>query len=206
MADDILTLPGDDAPPLDFFGDADGSGAVQAEPATLERVTNLALAALELEAELLVDSVALEEKNARLQKILRYQIPDILKELQLAEFKMESGHVISQKESINASISEANKPAAFKWLEDEQCDGIIKTKLLSEFGKGEYAKAVLARAEMEKAGYACSLDRGVHPATLKSFVKERLEAGKDLPQELFGVHKFTAAVIKAPPKKKPSKK
>jgi hypothetical protein len=199
----MMENPPNEAPnmpfPIDYFDD---NVEEMALPATLERLTILAADSKRLESEISADAVALAEKQAKQDKILRELIPNVMTELGMSQFKLTDGSVVEVKDDLRAGITEANKPAAFKWLEDEHYDGIIKTKVMSEFGKGEASKVAEAVAALEKAGFSASTDRSVHPATLKSFVKERLEEGDSIPVELFGVFEFKIAKIKLPKAKK----
>ena len=185
--------------PIDFF---DGLPNAPVEAATLELLSRLAKESTELESEIIRDSVALEEKNSKLAGLLRKRIPEIMKTLGMEEFKLTDGSVVSVKSDVKCGITEANKPAAFAWLEQYKFDGIIKTKVNTEFGKGEMDKAKAALKLLEEAGYGGAMDRTVHPATLKSFVKEQLENGTNIPIETFGIFEFDVAKIKLPKAKK----
>lgn len=188
--------------PINFWEDLD---TAQAAESTLERVTVLANQAKVLAEEITVIEVELAEKQEEFKKIVRTLLPDILAELGMSEIKMADGRVVSIVDKVNASISEANRPEAFQWLEEHEFDGIIKTKVLAEFGKGEMDDAKKAQKALHDSGFMASLDRAVHPMTLTSFVKERLAAGEVLP-ESFSVFEFKEAKIVSPKVKKPKKK
>lgn len=185
--------------PIDFF--ADMGEDVQVSENTIERLTGLANAATELREKIEKMAFELAEEQEALVKIVRVQIPNIMAELNMKEFKMVDGRTVSIDPKLNASIPEQNRPTAFRWLEENNYDGIIKTKVHSEFGKGEMEDAVKARDALHDAGFTASLDRNIHPATLKSFVKERLEAGDKLP-EAFSIFEYNEATIKSPKGKK----
>jgi hypothetical protein len=121
-----------------------------------------------------------------------------MEELGMEEFKLKDGSNISVKNVVMASISEDNKPDAFKWLEDNDFDGIIKTKVLSSFGKGEMEDAKEALDTLQKAGFEATMDRSVHAQTLKAFVRERLEVGDNIPIQTFGVFEYKLAKIVLP--------
>jgi hypothetical protein len=183
---------------IDYFED-DQQDAEKPAP-TIERLVGLAAEAKDLEGQLLADQAALAEKQDKLDKILRERIPDIMEELGLEDFKMSDGAKISVKEDVKCSISEERKPEAFGWLRAHDYDGIIKTAVAVNFGKGEAAEAEKARQALIAAGYTdAEIKDSVHPSTLKSFVKERLEAGDKIPLETFGVFEFRIAKI-TPPK------
>ena len=183
---------------IDYFED-EGDSRVADFP-TIERLVGLAAEAKDLEQQLLADQAALAEKQDKLEKILRERIPDIMEELGLEDFKMVDGSKITVKDDIKCSISEERKPAAFGWLRENDFDGIIKTAVAVSFGKGEAAEAERARDALIKAGFTdAEVSDSVHHSTLKSFVKERLEAGDKIPLETFGVFEFRIAKI-TPPK------
>lgn len=185
--------------PIDFF---DGLPDAPVEAATLELLARLANESTALEREIIADTVELEEKNAKLMSLLRKRIPEIMKTLGMEEFKLTDGSVVSVKSDVKCGITEANKPAAFAWLEEKNFDGIIKTKVNTEFGKGEMESAKAALKLLEESGFHGTMDRSVHPATLKSFVKEQLENGTNIPIETFGIFEFDIAKIKLPKAKK----
>lgn len=172
--------------------------AAPAEPATLERISQLAETARRLEQEMERLTIELAEKQDRHSNIMRNIMPDMMLELGMKDFTLTDGSKVAIKESINASISEANKPAAFAWLEEHSFDGIIKTKVSADFGKGEIDGARKAVEALEQAGFSAAMDRSVHAMTLKSFVKEQLEEGNAIPLDLFGVFEFKEAKITRP--------
>ena len=142
-------------------------------PQTLERLMTLAADAKALESEINADSVALAEKQDRLDKILKEHIPDIMDGLGLEDFKLKDGSKIVVKDDIKCGISEANKPAAHMWLRENEFDGIIKTQVIVAFGKGEAEEAERARTALIEAGFLeATVNDSVHHSTLKSFVKE----------------------------------
>lgn len=186
-----------DVPTINYFDDAGISEDVVNE-ATLERLTALANEAKQLEFEIIEETVELGKKQGKLEAILKNFIPAIMDELGMEEFKLSDGSQVSVKKVVQASISEDNKPDAFKWLEDHDFDGIIKTKVLSSFGKGEIGDAKEALETLQKAGFEATMDRSVHSQTLKAFVRERLEEGDNIPLQTFGVFEFKLAKIVLP--------
>lgn len=191
-----------DETPIDYFDEVNVQ--VEVSENTIERLTQLANQAGLLEAKITEISKALAEEQEELVKIKRVLMPNIMEELQMAEFKMVDGRVISIDPKVNASIKEQDRPAAFDWLEKNNYDGIIKTKVNAEFGKGEMADAIKAQQALHDAGFMAALDRSIHPMTLTSFVKERLAAGDTLPAAI-GVFEFKEAKIKNPKASKPKK-
>lgn len=182
---------------IDYFDDIpQASGEVQA--ATLERLTALAVESKELGKKITEAEVALEELKAQQDRILMGHIPTIMATLGLEEFKLTDGSKVTVKEDVKCGLSEERKPAAFDWLRANQCDGIIKTAVSLAFGKGENEAVKKAMEALAEAGFEPSVSETVHPQTLKSFVKEQLEAGTNIPLETFGVYEYKVAKIALP--------
>ena len=149
-------------------------------------------------------SVELAEVEEELKGLLRQSIPDLLMEMGLSKVATEDGKSVAVEGKVKASIKNENKPAAFAWLRENDFDGIIKSKLQLEFGKGEQAEAAEAVAALDEIGITAGLEDSVHPATLTSFVKERLEAGEAVP-ESFTYFEYKEAKISVPKAKKSRK-
>lgn len=184
--------------PIDYF---EGRGDEDVSESTLERLVKLANdhAVASQEVQDLV--VKLAEAEERLKGIARVSIPNLMDELGMAQFKMADGSIVSVEDKVSASITIANRPAAYHWLVENDYDGIIKTKVVASFGKGENDDAQKAYDALFESGFAPVKDESIHHQTLQSFVKERLAAGEALPDS-FGVHEFKEAKIKLPKKKK----
>ena len=98
--------------------------------------------------------------------------------------------------SYRATITEANKEAAFNWLRNNGLGDIIKNEISVSFGRNEDNKAA-NYAELAKGqGFQPTQKMKVEPMTLKALVRERMEAGKDMPTEIFGVYSGNKTTIK----------
>lgn len=187
---------------IDYFDGTDAEVA-PVEPMTLARLTKMAEEARDLELEINRLQIELAEQQDKHKNIIRNLLPSAMEELGMKNFTLADDSKIEVKDHINASISEDNKPRAWAWLEEHEFDGIIKTKVNAEFGKGEIEQARDALKALEEAGFSGTMDRNIHPMTLKSFVKEQLEEGNSIPLDIFGVFEFKEAKITRPKEKKP---
>jgi hypothetical protein len=169
---------------------------------TLQRFVAMANEAQQIEADIAELAATAKNKDDRLKKILRDLIPSAMKELGLQTFSLTDGTKIEIKQVTHAAISQDNKPEAFSWLEEHEFDGIIKTEVNANFGKGEMDEAKRAVDALVAAGFEASLERNVHPSTLRSFIVEQLEAGTDIPLKTFGVFQFDEAKIIRPKAKR----
>lgn len=138
----------------------------------------------------------LEKANDALRLISEAQIPDLMNQLGGIQKIVVRGRTIEIKKWYGASISEVNKPHAFKWLAEHDHDSLIKNDVIAKFGKGENDKAKKLVKAISELGYGVEQKMYVHPQTLKAFVKEQIEKGVDFPQDLFGVHTGYVTTIK----------
>ena len=123
-------------------------------------------------------------------------IPTMMSEMGLAELKLQDGSHLKVATSYKAHITNANKEAAFNWLRNNGLGDIIKNEISVSFGRNEDNKAA-SYAELAKGhGVQPTQKMKVEPMTLKALVRERIEAGKDMPTEIFGVFSENKNTIK----------
>ena len=123
-------------------------------------------------------------------------IPTMMSEMGLSELKLQDGSHLKVATSYKASITEANKEAAFNWLRDNGLGDIIKNEISVSFGSFEDNKAA-DYAELAKGqGFQPTQKMKVEPMTLKALVRERIEAGKEMPTEIFGIFSENKTTIK----------
>lgn len=138
----------------------------------------------------------LEKAKAARLRTEREDLPMLMEELGLSELTLDSGERITLKEDVFANITEVRAAAAMRWLTENNFSGIIKTQLKVDFARAEYDEALTALNLLKEEGYQPELKEGVHPQTLKAFVREQLEAGTNIPFDLFGVQPFNKAIVK----------
>ena len=123
-------------------------------------------------------------------------IPTMMSEMGLAELKLHDGSHLKVSTSYRATITEANKVAAFNWLRKNGLGDIIKNEISVSFGRNEDNKAA-DYAELAKGqGFQPTQKMKVEPMTLKALVRERIEAGKEMPTEIFGIYSENKTTIK----------
>ena len=123
-------------------------------------------------------------------------IPTMMAEMGLAHLKLMDGSSVDVKPFYSANITVANKEKAFNWLRDNGLGDIIKNEISVYFGRDEDNKAA-SYAELAKGqGFQPTQKMKVEPMTLKALVRERIEAGKEMPTEIFGVFSENKTTIK----------
>ena len=114
-------------------------------------------------------------------------IPTMMSEMGLSFLRLADGSSLEVKTNYSANISQDNKEKAFNWLRDNNLGDIIKNEISVSFGRNEDNKAA-DYAELAKGhGLQPTQKLKVEPMTLKALVRERIEAGKEMPTELFNV-------------------
>ena len=114
----------------------------------------------------------------------------------VAELKMEDGSQISVSPFYSASIPKDRQQDAFNWLSEQGHGSLIKNHVTASFGRGEDNLAKDLLAELGQRGMATQTKTWVEPMTLKSFVKEQVEKGENLPYDLLGIYVGQKAKIK----------
>ena len=123
-------------------------------------------------------------------------IPTMMSEMGLSHLKLMDGSSVDVKPNYSASISIANREAAFGWLRNNGLGDIIKNEISVSFGRNEDNKAADYANLAESQGYQPQQKLKVEPMTLKALVRERLEAGKEMPTEIFNVFVGNKTTIK----------
>jgi hypothetical protein len=123
-------------------------------------------------------------------------IPTMMAEMGLSHLKLMDGSSVDVKPNYSASITIANRDAAFNWLRENGLGDIIKNEISVSFGRNEDNKAADYAALAEERGFQPTQKLKVEPMTLKALVRERIEAGKELPTELFNVFVGNKTTIK----------
>ena len=165
------------------------TGGVQSLADQVER-----LEAMQQQLEIQEDTI--KEKKKQIHHISGEVIPTMMSEMGLAELKLHDGSHLKVSTSYKAHISEANKEAAYNWLRNNGLGDIIKNEISVSFGRNEDNKAA-DYAELAKGqGFQPTQKMKVEPMTLKALVRERIEAGKEMPTEIFGVFSENKTTIK----------
>ena len=141
----------------------------------------------ELEDELKADEESLKNKKKEIERISGEVIPTMLSEMGLSSLKLADGSAVDVKPYYAANISVANREAAYGWLRSNGLGDIIKNDITVSFGRNEDNKAAQYANLARGQGFEPTQKLKVEPMTLKALVRERIEAGKDMPMDTFNV-------------------
>lgn len=173
-----------------------------AQPKTsdaLVRITQLADLLREQQRQVAQLEAALRDAKEAARRTEREDLPTLMAELGLGEIKLLDGTTVTVAHDVECGISVERMPAAIAWLTAHGYDGILKTKLSMEFGRGEVDEAERIACEISALSErSVDVAQTIHPQTLKAFVKERMEAGEAIPFDTFGIMPFDRVKLKAP--------
>ena len=152
------------------------------------------LESLQQRLELQEDNIKNTKKE--LDHISGEVIPTMMAEMGLAHLKLMDGSSVDVKPNYSATITVANREKAFNWLRNNGLGDIIKNEISVSFGRNEDNKAADYAALAQERGYQPTQKLKVEPMTLKALVRERLEAGKEMPTEIFNIFVGNKTTIK----------
>jgi len=136
----------------------------------------------------------IKKKEAEIKKLKKDSdilsgevIPTMMTEMNISTLKLADGSAVEVKPIYGASISPDNKEKAFKWLRDNGLGVLIKNEVTVAFGRNEDNKASQYAILAKGQGYEPVQKLKVEPMPLKALVRERLEAGQEMPSDLFNL-------------------
>ena len=139
---------------------------------------------------------AIKQKKKDIEYLSGEVIPTMLSEMGLSFLKLQDGSSVEVKTNYSATITQAKKAEAFNWLRENGLGDIIKNEISVSFGRNEDNKAA-DYAELAKSRGLDPMQKlKVEPMTLKALVRERMEAGKEMPTELFNIYVGNKTTIK----------
>jgi len=166
----------------------DAEAALSEIPAQekLESVSKLAQEQLALEQEIARIEAELSEKKKAYSELSEIKIPELMEEIGIDEFRLANGVRVSVNPFYSGKITDI---AAYKWLEENGEADIIKGEVSIPFPKGFSKQHLRAIVNVSKElGLDAQVGEQVHPSTLRAWIKEMIQSGKQFPRELFNVY------------------
>ena len=151
------------------------------------KLSNQVVKLQELEAELLVKEQEYKERKRKVELVSSEVIPTMMQEMNISTLKLADGTSVEVKPVYGASIPADKKEEAYKWLRENGLGDLIKNEVTVAFGRSEDNKAQQYAVLAQGQGYEPIQKLKVEPMTLKALVRERVEAGLDMPSDLFNL-------------------
>ena len=141
----------------------------------------------QLEDDLVDKEKELKELKRHIDLVSGEVIPTMMQEMNISTLKLADGSSVEVKPVYGASITVANKEAAYTWLRENGLGDLIKNEIIVSFGRNEDNKASSYATLAKGQGFEPFQKLKVEPMTLKALVRERLESGQEMPSDLFNV-------------------
>jgi hypothetical protein len=166
-------------------------------PGQLKELTDLVSDSFALDAKVTDLELQVERAKAERKKLMEEIIPAKMASMGMRVIGVPNTEIYCHiTPYVHANISKEwpkeQQDAAYQWLEENEHGDLIKNSMRLDFNKedAEPAKRIYNRVKQmlaEEGIYAeLSMVKQVHHGTLTSFIKERLEAGEELPLVTLG--------------------
>jgi hypothetical protein len=142
----------------------------------------------ELQSQLKEKEEAISLLKHKIRDLEERIIPEMMQEAGVSLLKLKDGSTVEVKPFYAAKIPESRVEEAFSWLRDKGFEDLIKNTVTASFGRGQDNQVSELIGVCEKFGFNYNKKEKVEPMTLKAFVREQVETGKELPFDLFGVY------------------
>lgn len=171
-----------------FLDEVQEDAAASAIPTEekLKRLSNLCQ--YQIDKEDLITNLENQVKAAKeeLNKVSEFEIPELMSEIGIREFKLSNGLKVTVKPFFSGKITDENAGEAYDWLDQRGFSDIVKGELIVQFRRNEDVTEIMELAH--QLNFDTKEKMGIHHQTLSAFIKEQITEGKDLPRELFGVY------------------
>jgi len=158
------------------------------------------------------DQLAAQEKVADLEEQLRAakaelrlisedRLPSLMEGAGQSQITTTDGTIVTIADKIRGNIPKNDPGPAYKWLEDNGHDGLIKNKIEVRFDRNDQASADAMEKYLTEKYPNVPTDRvmSIHVQTLHAFLKSQMKDGVDVPLELFGCERISIAKLKQKP-------
>lgn len=177
----------------EFLGDVVGTPPVD----SLEKISALVEQVRASEGLIGIWECRIAAEKAALKILLEVAIPEAMLAVGMRDIGLADGSRVKIESFHYGSITAKTKVKAHQWLEEHGFGGLITRKVNVEFGKDSEGYAGLA-AYIKSFNLRCTEKEGVHPQTLGAFIRNQVEKGEPVPQDLFNIYSGTVAALVKP--------
>lgn len=209
VAKEVTTAKRVAEPAIDFEADKKS-----ATPEDLAAISKMADRHAELQLLVREEQEYMKTLTDEIYRLESVSLPEAMAACGMESFKTTSGAAVAIIPFMECSLPAAGSiekakgdekaeleqrfQDGLKWIIEHDGEPIIKSVVMVNFEKGQAeTKKKLVDALVEKGYMAASLD-AVHPQTLKSWLKEKISKGVDVPFDTFKIYSGTKAEVKLP--------
>ena len=139
----------------------------------------------------------LKKKEDYRTKLSEEVLPSLFSEVGLSELKLSDGRKIKVSEYYRAAIKVENREAAYAWMRNNGFGDLVKNQVTCSFGRNEDEKASSLISDLSERGLEPAQREWGEPSTLRAFVREQYESGKEIPMDLLGAYIGHKTTIKS---------
>ena len=160
-----------------------------------QEIAELCNKLLDIQKEVTTLEDQLKNKKAEELKLSEQDIPNLMQKTGVSLLKLTDGSSVEIKPYYGARIPASRTDEAFDWLRENNHGDLIKNNVTLTFGRNQDNEAKSIVDDLRNRGHNVKQAEKVEPMTLKAFVREQIEKGKDVPADLFGVYVATRTKI-----------
>ena len=167
------------------------SKSITLDTTAMEDIATACNKLLDVQKEVSALEDKLKKKKEEELKLSEQDIPNLMQKAGAASIKLTDGTAVEIKPYYGARIPASRTEEAFDWLRENNFADLIKNNVTLTFGRNEDNVAKSIVDDLRNKGHNVKQAEKVEPMTLKAFVREQIEKGKDVPADLFGVYVAT---------------
>jgi len=137
----------------------------------------------------------LKDLKAKKRVVDEEDIPALMQELGVESLTVD-GNKVSVEKFVSARIPDDRRDEAYNFLRSIGEADIIKNDVVVSFGMGQDNMAGAVLDDLRNQGLEPNQKTHIHPMTLRSWVKNRIESQQEIDYDTFGVYVGNRAVIK----------
>ena len=166
----------------------------------LKKIADMGNRLLTMDTEIADMEEKLEQMKEQRKQLAEVTLPDAMMGIGLAAFTLINHRQLLVDKYYSCSLPKAEemdkRKRAFDWLRLSGNGGIIKTNFIEQFTKGQEEQVAKLAKLLTKNKVDFAQKDDVHHQTLKAFVREEMEKGRNVPAELFNVYVGNRIIIK----------
>jgi hypothetical protein len=159
------------------------------------RLSTLIRESMDLDGKIADAEQYLKDLKYKKRKVNEEDIPALMQEMGVDSVSVD-GNKVTLRQFVHARIAEDKRDEAFTWLRSIGEGDLIKNDVTVSFNTGQDNLAGAVIDDLRNQGLEPAQKTHVHPQTLKAWVKGRIESGKEIDFDTFGVFVGTEAKIK----------
>lgn len=159
----------------------------------LGQITILARKLKELEADKAKLELKLKNLDREIRSISESELPELFESVGQEELKID-GKKMKLSETIRCSLPKDRRARGIEWLDEHGHGGSVKRNVIVSFDKTQETKVEAFLRMIGRNWPNHAVERTIHSQTLLSILKNLLEEGETVDEELFGI--FRQKVVK----------